>query len=233
MSGFRAPAWAWFLTAAAVALFSTLAAWQTGRALAKEAMLGALGDAAAPAQMLSAATPAPRGLDLRRAQATGSYLADRQLLQDGQSRAQRPGYHVWTPLRLADGAVVVVNRGWIPLDRGGFDAFAPGGPVTVRGFWRALPEPGLRFSGAGNCPPDHKFPAVVLYPTAGELDCLVGQPVLAGVLLLDADVPGGFVREWTDFGFPPQRHYGYAVQWLALAIAAVVIFIAVNRKRRA
>ena len=32
-------------------------------------------------------------------------------LQDGQSRRQRPGYHVWSPLRLADGALVLVNRG--------------------------------------------------------------------------------------------------------------------------
>ena len=233
VSGFRAPAWAWLVTAAAVALFGTLAAWQVQRGRDKEAMLGALDDAAAPAQTLSVATPAPRGLELRRAEASGSYLADRQLLQDGQSHAQRPGYHVWTPLRLADGAVVMVNRGWIPLDRSGFDASGPAGPVMVRGFWRALPQPGLRLAGTGNCPPQRKFPQVVLYPTAPELECLIGQPVLAGVLLLDADAGSGFVQEWTDFGFPPQRHYGYAVQWFALAVAAIVIFITVNRKRPA
>lgn len=230
MRALRAPAWAWLLTAAGVALFGSLGAWQLRRGIAKEALLATLADARAPAERLSAASPPPGELVLRRAEATGVYLADRQLLQDGQSLHKRPGYHVWAPLRLADGAIVVVNRGWIPLDRAGFDASAPGGEVTVRGFWRSLPEPGVRLAEPRPCAPAAQFPAPVLYPTAAELECLLGRPVLAGLLLLDADVPGGFAREWTDFGFPPERHYGYAVQWLALALAAVVIFLVVNRK---
>jgi surfeit locus 1 family protein len=231
VSAFRAPAWAWLLTAAALALFGTLGAWQVRRGIAKEAMLATLTDTAAPAERLAAASAPARGLELRRAEARGTYVADRQLLQDGQSLHQKPGYHVWTPLRLADGTVVIVNRGWVPLDRSGFDGGAPVGEVTVRGFWRSLPEPGMRLAAAAPCPPAPKFPAVVLYPTALELDCMLGQPVLPGLLLLDADVPGGFAREWTDFGFPPQRHYGYAVQWLALALVSLILFIAVNRKR--
>jgi surfeit locus 1 family protein len=231
VSAFRAPAWAWLLTAAGVALFGSLAAWQVSRGQAKEAMVASLVDVAAPAQPLSAAAPAPRPLELRRASATGTYLAGRQLLQDGQSLRHRPGYHVWTPLRLAGGGVVMVNRGWIGLDRAGFDGSAPAGTVELRGFWRTLPEPGLRLGEGGNCPAGRGYPAVVVYPAAEDLACLVGEPVLPGLLLLDADLPGGFARHWGDLGFPPQRHYGYAVQWLGLAVAAVVIFFLVNRKR--
>lgn len=233
MTAFRAPAWAWLLTAAGVALFGTLGAWQLGRGWAKEAQLATLRDAAPPAERLSADSAAPQGLELRRVAATGRYLADRQLLQDGQSLRQRPGYHVWTPLRLGDGAIVLVDRGWIPLDRAGFDGSAPAGEVTVRGFWRSLPEPGIRLGEARSCAPGPAFPAVVLYPAAAELECLLGPGALAGLLLLDADAPGGFAREWADFGFPPERHYGYAVQWLGLAVAAVVLFFVVNRKRPA
>lgn len=233
MSGWRAPAWAWLLTAAAVALFGALGAWQWRRGAAKESLVASLADAAAPAVSLSAATSPPRELELRRARATGTYLAERQLLQDGQSLRKRPGYHVWTPLRLADGALVMVNRGWIPLDRAGFDGSAPAGEVTVRGFWRALPQPGLRLGAPPPCAPALRHPATVLYPTAAELECLLGQTALPGLLLLDPDAPGGFAREWTDFGFPPERHYGYAVQWLSLAVAALAIFLVVNRKRPA
>ena len=233
MSAWRAPAWAWALTAAAVALFVTLGAWQLGRGAAKQALVASVADTSAPAERLSAATPPPRELELRRAQATGRYLAGRQLLQDGQSLRQRPGYHVWTPLQLADGAVVMVDRGWIPLDRAGFDGSAPAGEVTVRGFWRGLPQPGLRLGAPPSCAPAPGYPATVLYPTAAELECLLGQAAMPGLLLLDADAPGGFAREWSDFGFPPERHYGYAVQWLSLAVAALVIFLVVNRKRPA
>lgn len=227
----RAPAWAWLLTACAVALFGTLGAWQLRRGFAKQAQLATLHDVAAPVERLTASSGAPTGLELRRAGATGRFVAERQLLQDGQSLERRPGYHVWTPLRLDDGALLLVNRGWIPLDRAGFDGSAPPGPVSVRGFFRSLPEPGVRLGEPPACARPTVFPAVVLYPTAGELTCLLGPGVLAGLLLLDADLPGGFARAWTDFGFPPERHFGYAVQWLGLAMAAVVLFYVVNRKR--
>lgn len=233
MNGFRAPAWAWVLAAGAVALFLSLASWQVRRGQAKENLQAALADRAGEPQILSPAIGPPQDLDLYRAQATGTWLASAQLLQDGQSHQHRPGYRVWTPLLLGDGTAVLVDRGWIPADRSGFDASAPAGAVTVTGFWRSLPEPGIRLGGTVNCPADAKFPVVVLYPTAADVECLLKRPFIGGLLLLDPEAPGGFVREWTDLGFPPQRHYGYAVQWLALAVAAIVIFVVVNRRRRA
>jgi len=46
---------------------------------------------------------------------------------------------------------------------------------------------------------------------------------------LDADQPDGYERVWRPaLEFPPERHLGYAVQWLALAIVAIVIFIALS-----
>jgi len=232
MSRFRAPAWAWLLTAAAVALFAALGTWQARKGMTKQAMADALRDHAAEPEIVSAAYAAPQGLELRRAQAGGAYLADRQLLLDGQSHQHRPGYRVWTPLVLADGAALLVDRGWIPQDRSGFDSTAPAGVITVTGSWRALPRPGMRLAGTVNCPAETQFPAVVLYPTLDDVECLLARPVVGGLLLMDAEVPGGFVREWTDFGFPPQRHYGYAFQWFALAVAALVVFAAVNRPPR-
>ena len=228
---FRAPAWAWLLVAAAVSVFGALGQWQAGKGLAKQRMAAAMADRSVEPEIISAAHGAPLGLNVRRARATGTWLADRQLLLDGQSNQHRPGYRVWTPLLLASGAAVMVDRGWIPLDRAGFDpAAVPAGPVTVTGAWRSLPQPGLRLEGTVNCPAQKQFPAVVLYPVPDDLECLLARPVVGGLLLLDADAPGGFVREWTDFGFPPARHFGYAFQWFALALAAVALFIAVNRR---
>ena len=234
MSGaFRAPAWAWLLAAAGVSLFGALGQWQLGKGQAKQRMAAAMADRAAEPEIISATLGAPFGLQVRRAQATGTWLAEGQLLLDGQSNRHRPGYRVWTPLLLPGGAAVMVDRGWIPHDRAGFDpAAVPAGAQTVSGAWRALPQPGLRLEGTVNCPAQKTFPAVVLYPTPDDLECLLARPVVGGLLLLDPDAPGGFVREWTDFGFPPARHFGYAFQWFALAVAAVVIFVVVNRRQR-
>lgn len=231
MSVRHAPRWSWALTVLAAALFVALGAWQADRGRTKQALRAALQDRAAPALDLTAEAAVPAELELRRVSARGTYLADRQLLQDGQSHGQRPGYHVWTPLRLADGALVLVNRGWIAQRT--TPGAVPTGATEARGFWRALPRPGVRLDGTQNCPAEKKFPVVVLYPTAEEVECVLGAAVLPGLLLLDPDVPGGHVREWTDFGFPPERHYAYAFQWFALAAAVVVVFFVVNRKRPA
>ena len=233
-AAFRAPAWAWVLAAAGVSVFGMLGHWQLGKGLAKQRMAAALADRTSEPEIISATLGGPLGMQVRRAQATGTWLAQGQMLLDGQSNQHRPGYRVWTPLVLPNGAAVIVDRGWIPHDRSGFDpAAAPAGTVTVTGAWRSLPQPGLRLEGTVNCPAQKSFPAVVLYPTGDDLECLLGRPVVAGLLLLDADAPGGFVREWTDFGFPPARHFGYAFQWFALALAVVVIFVVVNRRQRA
>jgi surfeit locus 1 family protein len=234
MSGrFRAPAWAWLLTAAAIAAFAGLGQWQLGKGFKKQAMLESLQDRATEPERIVAANAPPQGLEVRRAQARGTYLADQQLLLDGQSNQHRPGYRVWTPLIIDGVTALLVDRGWIPQDRVGLDGPVPAGPVAVTGAWRSLPRPGVRLEGTVNCPKQREFPAVVLYPTTDDLECLLGRPVIGGVLLLDPELPDGFVREWADLGFPPSRHYGYAVQWFALALAAGAIFFFVNRKRPA
>lgn len=228
---FRAPAWAWLLVLSAAALFATLGTWQLGRGLAKARLATDAADTTTPVVALTSASAAPPAMTLVRATVTGRYEPERQLLQQGQSRAQQPGQHVWTPFALRDGARVLVNRGWVPADAKG-EPPPPAGEVTLHGFWRTLPEPGLRLGDdLADCPAQKVFPHAVLYPTAASIACLLGRPALPGLFLLGASEPGGFVREWGDTGLPPERHYGYAFQWYALAVAAIVVFVVVNRSR--
>lgn len=234
LSRFRAPLWAWLVTAAAIALFLALGTWQLRRGFAKEELVAQLASADGTPIELSGQSKAPEEGSFQRAQANGLYLAAYQLLQDGQSHQEKPGYHVWTPLRLMDGNVVLVNRGWVPQPADlntPLDLPAPGGIVTVDGWWRSLPEPGVRLGGNEPCRPAERYPAVVVYPTAEKLECLLGQRPLPGLLLQDPRMADGFVREWTVGGTPAPRHFGYAVQWYAFAIGAAVLFFVVNRRR--
>lgn len=186
--------------------FSGLGVWQIARGQARQAWLEAQ------------SSQVPTAI-------RGTYLADRQLLLDGQAHDGTPGYEVWTPLRRADGQLLIVNRGWVPQPAPALPA--PGGEILVSGVWRSLPQPALRLE-AGPCRPA-AFPAVVQYPRDQELSCLLGAPVLNGVLLLDAKEPGGFVRQWNVGGFPPARHYAYAAQWFGLALVAAVMLIRLSR----
>lgn len=230
---FHPPLWAMLGIVPACAALVALGSWQLHRGAAKQALL---------ARYTAAAAQAPAPLDLRRpaalavvrAAVDGTYDSARQLLLDNQSHQQRPGYQVWTPLRLASGELVLVNRGWIalPPSRGQLPVLtAPAGMQHLTGYWRALPEPGL-WLAAPPCRPAQGFPVIVNYPRVAEVSCLLGETVAAGELLLDSQADGGFVREWNfDNGFPPERHYGYAFQWFALAATLFALFIKLNLKR--
>ena len=80
--------------------------------------------------------------------ATGEYMARWQILIDNKVVGGRAGFHVVTPLALADGRVVLVNRGWVA--QGASRAALPDVPPpagTVIGA-RTHRDPGGRLSRA-------------------------------------------------------------------------------------
>lgn len=232
---FRPPWWAWLAYLPMLALLLNLGTWQLRRAEAKEVML---------ATQVKVATAQPQDLQARLldgqpAQAlygqpveiSGRYLGSRSFLQDSQVHEGQVGYHLWTPL-ATDAGLVLINRGWLAgtADRSHLPEFTtPLEPQQLRGLWRALPQPGL-YLGETDC--DRSlWPRVVQYPRIRELECLLQTPVVDGIVQLAPDQSSGYVREWTAGLMPPAKHYGYAVQWFALALALTVIFIWVNVRR--
>jgi len=82
------------------------------------------------------ASPAVEGVLYRSVAATGTYEADDTVVVENRTYNSAPGGWVLTPLRLADGTAVVVNRGFIGYDRSG-EIVAPEPPtgrVTVEGL---------------------------------------------------------------------------------------------------
>ncbi|HUS25073.1 MAG TPA: SURF1 family protein [Candidatus Binatia bacterium] len=214
------PGRVWWLAPVAAIAFASAGAWQVQRGLAKRELQRHSAEAwRAPAGTLKDAAAA----ESRHVEVHGTWLGDRQVLQDGQAHGGQPGFHVWTPLRSTDNSLVMVDRGWIPLPAPA-SLPVPAGVVAVQGLWRTLPAPALRLP-AGECVTAPHYPAIAIYPDAARLRCLLGERVLDGLLLLDAVEPDGFVREWQSPGFPPERHYAYAAQWFGLAALAMVMFV--------
>jgi len=108
----------------------------------------------------------------------------------------------------------------------------PGSEREVSGVLDTLPEPGLRV-GPAAAPGAAGWPRVLLFPTGPDLEAALGRDVESRIVLLDAGAPDGYERQWRpSLGFGPERHLGYAVQWFAFATVAVVLFIALNLRRR-
>jgi len=232
---FAPPAWGVAIAALGLTVFVSLGYWQLGRASEKQALFDAF-------MQGSQDTVDATGLgfdELARYQhlrLRGAYDATRQILLDNMPSVNgRPGYRVLTPLERADGrGWVLVDRGWVPLGTTRDDL--PDVSVGVRerevsGILDVLPIPGIRV-GPAAAPDSAGWPRVLLFPTEADVESVLGIDVESRILLLDAGAPDGFERKWRPaLGFGPERHLGYAIQWFAFALVAVVIFIAVNLRR--
>lgn len=233
---FAPRAWAVVLATVGIGTCLALANWQLGRAREKEALIAAFDAGGGEAVPMTVAPPdqLPR---YQRVTVAGRYEPGRQVLLDNMpSSSGQPGYRVLTPLRPADGGpLLMVDRGWVPLgaDRSRRPDVAVGdGPRTVTGRLDGLPVPGLRL-GEARAPDAAGWPLVLNFPVAADLEAALGEPVEPRIVLLDADQPDGYQRVWRpSLGFPPERHLGYAIQWLALALVVLVAFVATSLRPR-
>ena len=232
---FAPPAWAVGVTVLGLAVFVSLGYWQLGRAQQKQALLDAFmsgsEDTVDATGLGFEALPRYQRIRLR-----GAYDASRQILLDNMpSAAGRPGYRVLTPLERADGqGWVLVDRGWVPLGASRDvlpDVAVDAGERELSGTLDELPIPGVRV-GPAAAPGDTSWPRVLLFPTEPDVESALGVGVESRIILLDANLPDGFERKWRPaLGFGPERHLGYAVQWFAFALVAIVLFVALNLKR--
>jgi surfeit locus 1 family protein len=226
----------WFitvLTLAAVVLFIRLGFWQWHKAH----------DKAAQQQQFDAggrdvAAPATDSTDTlaRYAQVKvqGRYDPQHQFLLDNLSHNGQPGYQVLTPLLRDGGRTLMVNRGWMPMT--GSRSQLPDvhldadSAVNVTGRLDNLPVVGISL---GHVPPGpgSSWPKLTSFPTMADLSQSLGIPLESRQLLLNADEPSGYVREWQTGGFGPARYLSYAVQWWGFATLAVVLYGYLNWDR--
>lgn len=222
------------LTVLAAALLMQLGFWQLGRAEQKRTLL----DQYVQGQQSLVEIGPQNAHNLpryQRAQVTGRYDPSHQVLLDNMpSHTGQPGYRVLTPMQTAAGWLLV-NRGWLPM--GATRSELPDIQVddderTITGIIDELPRAGLEL----DTPPvdaSAPWPRVLNFPKQSTLEQQLGRKLIPGSLLLDASQPDGYERAWeAHIGVTPERHIGYAVQWFALAAAALVIFVVTSFRTR-
>ena len=127
----------------------------------------------------------------KRIAVAGSWDAAHQFLLDNRSHGGLPGYEVLTPLQLADGRVLLVDRGWVAFtgSRARLPRHRPRGSRAGVTHRPAGQSAGRR-PGAGPRGPDRRCsrgPRSPAFPTFAELAAALGHPVRA----LDAAARSG------------------------------------------
>jgi len=212
--------------------FVALGRWQWARGEAKQAVWAEF-ERNPPAVRVDAAE-LEHAARFVRVELEGRFDGAHQFLLDNRSHAGKPGYEVLTPFLATGGQRILVNRGWVPFS--GYRDRLPDVSMQqeisrrITGRVDELPAAGL---ASGRAPPavDGGWPRVTSFPTHAELQTALGAELSPRLLLLDADVPGGYVRNWSPPGLSPDRHLSYAIQWWGFAVVLLVVYFGLNFRK--
>ena len=201
---FRPRLWAVAVAAAACAAGIALGNWQSRRADEKRAL----------------------GEHVQRVALQGEFLPRYTVYLDNKVNHGRVGYEVITPLRLGNGANVLVNRGWVAAGKTR-DALpevrTPAGEVRVEG---------IALDG---------LPRVLsLQKDAGKLRQTLdierfafetGLRLEPRVIEQHSDLPDGLARDWPPRDLGIEKNQGYALQWYSLAALAIVLLVVLSFRK--
>nr|WP_246736230.1 SURF1 family protein [Enterovirga sp. DB1703] len=222
-----------------MAILLALGFWQLERKAWKEGLLSSI-----DARAFGEPVPVPQEADwpswsadrdeFRRVRLSGTFLHDREVQLHGLAEERRgqplQGFYVFTPLRQAEGSIVMVNRGFVPTalrDPAKRAAAQQGGEVTVTGLLRN-PERRGWFVPANDPVRDEWFVRSI-----AEMASARGLSRVAP-FYVDADAtpnPGGWPRGGQTRIRLPNDHLGYALTWFGLALTLVGVFAAFAWRR--
>ena len=206
-----------------LAILLALGTWQVQRMHWKHELLARIAASeAVPAAPLTG-SPEP----FSRVSVRGRFLHDRESLVGAEVRGNLIGARLLTPLERPGARIVLVDRGWVPLEPRD-PVSRPTGTVDVVGYVHPGDLPGLM--AARDDPSRRRF--YTLYPP--DIATALGLPAaepFALVALADLAAPPGLPDPQRELPRPTDPHLGYAVTWYGLALSLCGVFAAFAIRR--
>jgi surfeit locus 1 family protein len=223
----------------ALALLLALGTWQVQRLQWKEQLLADMAERqhAPPVGAGEIADMLAEGRDIEYRTMTVAGVFDHERERHFFATHQgRTGFYVYTPMTLAGGDVLFVNRGFVPYDLKDPATRLQGqieGQVRLTGYARS------RLNGKPSTIVPDNEPAKNLFFWK-DLDVMASSAGIDAASLLpffmDADAsqanPGGWPQGGVTQFALTNNHLQYAVTWYGLAAALVVVVLGVLWRRR-
>lgn len=216
---------------------ASLGNWQLRRAQEKLA-LAATWDRAerSPPVTVTAADIAAIGERVPvRVRLAGRFLHQQAIWLDNRQMDGQSGFLLITPLQLADGAIVLVNRGFArrdPRDRMRLPQVEQAMEIaTVEGLALAQTSQVLQLGEIG---PEPGQPALWQNLDYEAFERVSSLKVARWVLHQTGAAGDGLLRNWPRQSAGVDKHRGYALQWygLAMLLAALTLVFGLRAWRR-
>lgn len=170
-------------------------------------------------------TSDPLSVEWRPAGVKGTYLADEQVLILNRSQGGIAGMNVLTPLLLADGRAIIINRGFIALSA--TPPSAPTGPVEVVGTLRASEErtTGQATEASGKLTEFFRL-------DINRLQQQIDPELIPVALVAERSQPAdsSVLAPVSPPELSEGPHLSYAIQWLIFSTAVIVGWVLAVRK---
>ena len=223
---FRPAFWMTVFAVPSLAILLSLGTWQVVRMQWKEALISeftarAQGEAVAP----PAAADAP-GLRFQRLSLSGTWMHEAEIQMIGRTFEGTAGYHVVTPMKLDDGRILMVNRGWVSQDYRRPEsrpASLASGPQRIEAILRLPAQKG--YFVPDNNPVGDDWFTLDIGDIAGHHDL---GPEVVTAYRADALRPDGPyvlpIGAAVDIDIP-NNHWHYALTWYGIALGLVGVYM--------
>ncbi len=223
--------WSVILTLVAIAVFLNLGLWQLSRADEKQSQYDQLEQfAKQPAVLLPSTLVKLADFEYRDVEVQGEFVNEKTIYLDNKTYQGRAGYHIITPLRIANSSLhVAVNRGWVAT---GYDRSVLPPVKAIKGEVRitgTVVSPNIKTFELSDKQGDKQVWNSLSLEKYQQALNLTLQPLL---ILQKSKEDDGLIKNWHKPESGASKNIGYAVQWFSLAATTIIIFIVLNVKRR-
>jgi surfeit locus 1 family protein len=213
-------------------LLLALGTWQVQRLRWKTALIATVEARAAQSPVpLATALSDPLTADLRSVTVAGEYRHDLAFAMGAVGAGGEIGARLVTPMALANGELLLVERGWLPerlLPPLTPPTIQPQGVLPVAGRLRDQREARQGPFTPDNLPAERRW----YWYDVPTLRRFLGAPIVPFVLVLEeSDTGADLPRPLPARLALPNNHLGYAVTWYGLAAALAAVYVAYGLHR--
>ena len=166
----------------------------------------------------------------------GHYDNDHVFLLDNKFYQHQLGYEVLTPFVPKNSSkILLVNRGWIPRGHANYPAppIIPkvAGKQNIQGIlYVPLSKPFVLAQMPILNKPN--WPLIVEALQIDRFEMQLKKNLYPAIIWLNKEEKNGFARDWHPVIMLPAQHIAYAIQWFALALTLLIIYIVLSIKSK-
>jgi len=222
--------WSTVAAIAVITIMVQLGNWQLSRAQEKESRQERLDRLSQEPVITLPDHPVKlEDFQYRQVEARGEYVPGHTIYLDNKIYKGIAGYQIVTPLRIGNSEMhVLINRGWIAATRDRSklpQVTTPRGQLVISGVATTATQKTLELSPEQVSGQVWENLDIERYRSSTGLKL---QPVM---ILQKDQANDGLVREWPRHDSGSGKNIGYALQWFAMALAVLIIYLVLSVKR--